>query len=274
MFRTAPSLTATVCIPARNEQDSVASVVRGFLEVSRVGGIHEVLVVDDRSTDATARNAARAGARVISTEELCVGFGGSVGKGDAIWASLRECQTDLIGWADADLTSFSARGMCEMFRTLRHDPGIQLVKGAFERIRPDGTASAGRVTTLTARPLLTLLRPELAHLKEPLGGYFAGRTDVIGSLWIDCDYGVDIGIVLDVAARFGACAVTETHVGEIHHRSKELADLSSMSEQVARAILTRSTDRLVCPADLAARRSPPRMAAGTAATLRRVSTGH
>ena len=54
--------TTTVIIPAFNEQDAIADVVSG---VRAVAAWHEILVIDDGSTDETADRARTAGARVV-----------------------------------------------------------------------------------------------------------------------------------------------------------------------------------------------------------------
>jgi len=67
-------------VPALDEQDSVAAVVR---EVGSLPGV-DVLVVDDGSTDDTAAVARAAGARVVSMP-FNVGIGGAVQTG-YMWA--------------------------------------------------------------------------------------------------------------------------------------------------------------------------------------------
>lgn len=250
----------TLCVPARDEAATIASVVRTLRRAARRASvcIEEILVVDDRSSDATAQRAADAGARVVSTQDICAVFGGSSGKGDALWAGLRECRTNLIGFVDADLREIDAGRLLGMFTALESNPNLQLVKGTFERATRRGVPAAGRVTTLTARPLLSLLFPQIAHLREPLGGIFAGRTEVLGSLWLDCDYGVDVGIVLDIAAEYGSEAIAEFDVGRIRHRQRPLDELSGMAEQVARAILSRHVADEIIDVTLTSRREPPR----------------
>ena len=56
-----PSST-TVVVPAFNEEEGVATLIR---DLRRVGSWHELLVVDDGSTDETAPRAREAGARVV-----------------------------------------------------------------------------------------------------------------------------------------------------------------------------------------------------------------
>ncbi len=54
-----------VLLPAFNEADRVAAVVRGILALSLKDAALEVVVVDDGSSDATSERAALAGARVV-----------------------------------------------------------------------------------------------------------------------------------------------------------------------------------------------------------------
>ncbi|MEO8162843.1 MAG: hypothetical protein ABI590_03600, partial [Ilumatobacteraceae bacterium] len=58
-------------------------------------------------------------------------------------------------------------------------------------------------------------------------------------LWLDCDYGVDVGVLLDVWRTYGIGAIREAYLGEIQHRSRPLQDLSKCAEMVTRAILAR-----------------------------------
>lgn len=252
--------TATVCIPAHNEAGTIGRVIDIVQAVRRAepGLIDEIIVVDDRSTDATALVAQEHGARVVSTEVECRDFGGSCGKGDALWAALRRCESELVVFIDADLTELSTGRVRQLIDPLRDDSNIQLVKGTFRRTCTTDGSGAGRVTMLTARPLLSLLHPELTSLQEPLSGLFAGRVETLGALWLDCDYGVDVGIMLDIAAMFGLGSIVEVDLGEIRHRKRDLAALSVTAEQVARAILARSEGQTEPVEDAPVRRFPPR----------------
>jgi len=254
----------TVCIPAHNEASTIRQVVELVHRAGRQqpGLIAEVLVVDDRSTDGTADIAAAAGAKVLFTADECTNFGGSRGKGDAIWTGLRRCETELITFVDADVTTLSARFVSRLNEPLLRSPDVHLVKGRFRRA--SGRNVSGRVTMLTARPLLSLLHPEITHLEEPLSGVFAGRVDTLGQLWLDCDYGVDVGILLDVVNAVGPRSVVEVDLGELRHRNRDLDSLSVTAEQVARAILARSSQNALLHDDISVRRVPPRW--GSAAT--------
>ncbi|MHB1128679.1 MAG: glycosyltransferase, partial [Ilumatobacteraceae bacterium] len=140
-----PRPTITVCIPAHNEESTVGDIVRHLREqyLLRRQLVDEIIVVDDRSSDRTAQVAQAAGARVISTRDECAVFGGSTGKGDAIWASLRACRTELIGWVDADLVSYPPNMVESLFAPLLDDPTVTLVKGSFCRMDKTGKPVVG-----------------------------------------------------------------------------------------------------------------------------------
>jgi glycosyltransferase involved in cell wall biosynthesis len=88
---TAP-LRVSVVIPAFNEAAGIGQVVESLIAV---GGWHEVLVVDDGSTDETAQRAAAAGARVVRHPY-------NKGNGAAVKTGIREAGGDVVLLMDAD----------------------------------------------------------------------------------------------------------------------------------------------------------------------------
>ncbi len=252
----------TIAIPARNEEGTIGQVVQRLASHLNATSVvdAEILVVDDRSTDETAQIACESGARVVRTSDICSTSSGSAGKGDAIWAAVHQCNTTLIGFVDADLTALDPALIMTMFRPLQLDPNVQLVKGVLTRVDGDTATGPGRVTALTAQPLLSILRPDVSSFSDPLSGLFAVRTETIGALWLDCDYGVDVGVLIDVVDRFGHDAVVELNVGQISHRRRPLEQLTTTATQVARAIIARAHETNVPSDDLLRRRPPARAA--------------
>jgi glucosyl-3-phosphoglycerate synthase len=86
-----PDVAAVV--PAYNEARRVATTVAALKRIALVG---EVIVVDDGSTDATATEAERAGARVIRLPR-------NEGKGRALDAAVGVTEAHVLLLADADL---------------------------------------------------------------------------------------------------------------------------------------------------------------------------
>lgn len=239
--------TTALCIPARDEERTIGRLVETADEVLRRGSgvVDEILVIDDRSVDETAVVARRAGARVVSTTGHSFGRRAPQGKGDAIRTSIDVCRHDLMLWIDGDMTGLDMARLADLIRPLRADPTIRLVKGSFERHDPEGRVSDGRLTALTARPLLSLYFPPLATLDEPLGGIFAMRTDdarrlLRGPMGLEPDYGVDVGIIIDVLVRYGFDSIVEVPLGQLSHRSRSLTALADTAPQICRAILRRA----------------------------------
>jgi glucosyl-3-phosphoglycerate synthase len=97
---TRSSSTVSVIVPAHNEQETVAEVVREAyhgLEVLKVEG--QVLVSASACTDATAQIAEEAGAQVVISP---------AGKGAAISAGLKEATGDILCLIDGDLRYFGS----------------------------------------------------------------------------------------------------------------------------------------------------------------------
>ena len=233
--------TVSVCIPARNEEPTVGDIVdiiRTEL-VDSLGLVDEIVVVDDHSTDRTAQRAAAAGARVVRAAEVLPEFGRGHGKGEALWKSLHASTGDIVIWCDADVRDFDTRFITGLLGPLLTDPDLGFVKGFYER-PDDGTVrGGGRVTELVARPMFTLLLPELAGIVQPLSGEYGGRRRVLEQVPFVEAYGVDIAMLIDIVNRFGVEAIAQVDLGRRVHRNRPLTELSPMAAQVMQAALHR-----------------------------------
>lgn len=234
--------TTTLCIPARNEERTIGRLVEDADQVlrRRLRVVDEILVIDDRSDDETAAVAASAGARVVATIDHVLDRRGPRGKGDAIRASIAVCRSENMLWIDGDMSGLDIARLVDLIRPLETDPSIRLVKASFERRGTNGRTTDGRLTALTARPLLSLYFPELSTLDEPLGGIFAMRTLDARELFLEPDYGVDVGILIDVYAMHGSHAIREVPLGTLSHRSRSLGELADTAPQICRSVLCRA----------------------------------
>ena len=221
----------SVCIPARDEGATVGAIVGRILD-ALAALVDEVLVVDDHSTDDTAAAAAAAGARVVGSD--------GDGKGAALWKATASAQGDLIVFCDADLRDFDPRYIAGLVGPLLLHDDIALVKAFYERTLDGQPRGGGRVTELVARPALTLLFPALSPILQPLAGEYASRRDVLEQLPFAEGYGVDIGILIDVAARFGPDAVAQVDLGVRVHRNRPLHELRPMASVVLQTVLRRA----------------------------------
>lgn len=209
----------SVIIPVLNESERVGAVV----DFARRGRhVTEVLVVDDGSIDGTPELARAAGATVITSTLL--GKGASME--DGMWAARNE----VLLYLDGDLADLHPELIERMTAPLLDD-AADFVKAKFSR-------RAGRVTTLTARPLLRTFFPELSAFEQPLGGIIACRRSLLCRLAFESDYGVDVGLFLDAAA--AGAQVVEVDIGHIDHDSQDLEVLGDMATQVVRTILGRA----------------------------------
>lgn len=233
--------TVSVCIPARNEEPTVGAIVGAIRTalVEPLGLVDEILVIDDHSTDHTAERATEAGARVVRAAEVLGEYGEGHGKGEALWKSLYASIGDIVIWCDADVRDFDTRFITGLLGPLLTDPDLGFVKGFYER-PDDGTVrGGGRVTELVARPLLTLLMPELAGIVQPLSGEYGGRRRVLEQVPFVEAYGVDIAMLIDIVTAFGIDAVAQVDLGKRIHRNRPLHELSPMAAQVMQAALHR-----------------------------------
>lgn len=236
--------TISVCVPAREEAATIAGVVEPLLALRERGVIDQVVVVDASSADGTAAIAAAAGAEVFDEAALAPEFGPVVGKGDAMWRSLAVLTGDLVCFVDGDTEEFHERFACGVLGPLICEPGVQFVKGYFRRpfrgaggdVAPTG---GGRVTELTARPLLQAFYPELAQVRQPLAGEMAGRRELLERTAFCTGYAVETGLLLDVYAAVGIEGLAQVDLCVRQNRHQSIEDLAPMSAAVLAAITSR-----------------------------------
>ena len=213
--------SVSIVIPAYNEEATVAKVVSVARKLSYVT---EVIVVDDGSTDRTVEEAESAGATVISHIM-------NEGKGSAIKTGFKNSHGDIVAFIDADVSNFTSEKIDKIIRPILEDR-TDITKTKFAR-------ESGRVTELTAKPLLGFFFPELSY-EQPLSGQFAGKRSALNKIRFEKDYGVDVGIVLD--ADVHGIKILEVDIGDICHDMSPLADLNKMANEVVRTIIDRAVE--------------------------------
>jgi glucosyl-3-phosphoglycerate synthase len=239
----------SVVLPARNEAPTVGTLVADLRErwMHRVPLVDELLVVDSDSSDDTAAVARAAGADVVPASEVLPAHGTRPGKGEALWKSLAATTGDLLVFLDADLLGDVAHYVPGLLAPLLTDPQVLYVKGCYTRpLELDGeprAAGGGRVTELTARPLLNALWPELAGFVQPLGGEYAGRRSALEQVPFVSAYGVEVGLLLDLLERYGLSSLAQVDLGVRRHTSQSDEALGTMAGQVVSTVLARAGTR-------------------------------
>jgi glucosyl-3-phosphoglycerate synthase len=236
----------SVVLPARNEEATVGRLVADLRErwMRRLPLVDELLVMDSDSSDATAALARAAGADVAATTEVLPAQGTRPGKGEALWKSLAATTGDLVVFLDADLLGDVAHYVPGLLGPLLTDPQVAYVKGCYTRpLEIDGQvqpAGGGRVTELTARPLLNALWPELAGFVQPLGGEYAGRRAALEQVPFVSGYGVEVGLLIDLLGLGGLASLAQVDLGVRRHTSQSQEALGAMAGQVVSTVLARA----------------------------------
>ena len=209
----------SVVIPALNEAKRIADVVcYAFSDPAT----QEVIVIDDSSIDDTAARAKLAGAQVVTASML--------GKGGSMCDGIGVAKNDIIVYLDGDLAGLRPGIITDLSQPVLKNKA-DFVKARFGR-------GGGRVTVLTAKPMLHIFFPEVAHFAQPLGGIIAAKKSLLQSLKFEDGYGVDVALLID--AHLAGAVLAEVDIGFLENDSQPLLDLSLMANEVGRVIFNRA----------------------------------
>ncbi|ANS66086.1 glycosyl transferase family 2 protein [Streptomyces lincolnensis] len=228
--------SVSVVLPALNEEETVGDIVAVIRHdlMQQVPLVDEIVVVDSGSTDRTSEVAAAAGARVVHRDDILPRLPAAPGKGEVLWRSLLVTGGDIVCFIDADLKEFSSDFVSGIVGPLLTDPGIDLVKGMYDRPLGGAAGQGGRVTELMARPLLNMHWPQLAGFVQPLGGEYAARRSLLEQLPFPVGYGVELGMLVDALHLVGLDALAQVDVGVRKHRHQDGQALGRMSAAIYR----------------------------------------
>ena len=209
----------SVIIPAYNEEEKIGEVID---KVKNTKFNSEIIVVDNCSTDKTSE--------IAKSKQVITVFCPNKGKGYAMEMGLQYATGEIVVFIDGDLGIYTDDIIGLMISPIM-DRNVDFTKAAFTR-------EGGRVTELVAKPLLELLFTGMDVFEQPLSGIIAGKKEFFDKITFEKDYGVDIGILLDMVNM--KANIEQVHLGRIDNNSQSWKSLSDMAKQVANAILRRA----------------------------------
>jgi glucosyl-3-phosphoglycerate synthase len=238
-------LTVSIALPALNEEATVGKVIQTLKSelMEKIPLVDEIVLVDSDSSDRTREIAESLDVPVVIHQKTLPRYGARRGKGEALWKSQYVTCGDILLWIDTDIVNIHPRFIYGLLGPLLINPRIEFVKGFYRRPIKVGdkiqAGGGGRVTELTARPLLNLFYPELSGIIQPLSGEYGGRRTALEQMPFFSGYGVEIGLLIDVFDRFGLSAIAQVDLEERVHHNQPLESLSKMSFAIIQAIIQR-----------------------------------
>ncbi|MFI1968338.1 glycosyltransferase [Streptomyces cinnamoneus] len=212
----------SVVIPARNCSRTIQGVVTPVVEdLVAAGAVDEVVVVDHDSVDDTASLAAGAGARVIRFSAAGpIGEIPDSGKGAVMWKGIWASDGDIVVFVDGDHLRFDSSKVSRLVGPLLRDPALHHVRAFYDQYE------GGRTTEAMARPVLSLLHPELAGLRQPLSGEHASRRVTLAGLVFPVGWGTEFSILDQISRRHGASAIGQVDLQYKQHTKGDWAHIS------------------------------------------------
>jgi glucosyl-3-phosphoglycerate synthase len=233
----------SICVPTLDEARSIARTLAPLLELLELGLVDQVAVVDSGSTDGTQAIVEQLGVELHDARSLVPGTGPLLGKGDALWRAQAVLGGDIVCFVDADSEDFGEHFVTGLVGPLLRIPEVQFVKASYRRPFKAGDVQmptgGGRVTELSARPLLNAFYPELAVFGQPLAGEIAARRSLLLQLPFDTRYAIEMGMLIDAWWRVGLDGMAQVNLGTRQNRHRPLAELTPMAATVLQSVLMR-----------------------------------
>ncbi|MHB9138903.1 MAG: glucosyl-3-phosphoglycerate synthase [Victivallaceae bacterium] len=229
------NLKISLCFPTLNEEKTIGQsivLMKGELQ-DRYPLIDEIAVIDSGSNDKTMSIAAKFGAKTYAASDYLQDEGSYKGKGENLWKALYLLEGDIIVFVDADIANIHPRFAYGLVGPMLYDQEIKFIKAFYNRplknsagVSPSG---GGRVTEILIRPLFSQFFPELSGMIQPLSGEYAGYRDLFEQISFPIGYGVETGMLIDIAQKWGLLAMAQVNLESRIHRNQSITSLGKMS---------------------------------------------
>lgn len=183
---------------------------------------------------------------------------GELGKGRNVWTCfgymISSGKSEAIALHDADILTYSAEMLARLYYPVA-DPtfNYKFCKGYY--FRANDEQLNGRVTRLLVTPLLRTLKKFYGPLeylefldsfRYILAGEFSMRADVLKTVRIPSDWGLEVGILSEVQRNNSFSRICQVEIGDAYdHKHQPIsaenpnAGLSKMSNDIARNIYSK-----------------------------------
>jgi glycosyltransferase involved in cell wall biosynthesis/nucleotide-binding universal stress UspA family protein len=241
-------VTISLALPSLNEEETIGHIIATIKHalMEEFPLLDEIIVVDSHSRDRTREISRGMGVPVYIHQDVLPQYGIRQGKGEALWKSLYLTKGDIVLWIDTDIVNIHPRFVFGLIGPILQRPDLMLVKGFYLRPMRIGNSikagGGGRVTELTARPLLNLFYPALSGLIQPLSGEYGGRRKALEQVPFSSGYGVEIGLLIDILERYGLGAIGQVDMTKRVHHNQPLNALGKMSFAIIQTVI-RKLDR-------------------------------
>ena len=203
-------------IPARNEEKGIVKVIKAGKKSKYVT---DILVVNGHSNDKTVSIAKELGVRVVEQ------YKNRRGKGGGIHTGIKEASGEIFVFSDADYKNITSLMIDKMVKPI--------IDGYADHTIPKLKGKIGRVTHLTAKPLLKLYFPEI-KLSRPLEGLFAAKANILKKLKIEDGWGAESARIIDI--HMMEYRTKEVDIGYLYHDQKDITQLVPMAAEITSVI--------------------------------------
>jgi len=211
----------SIIIPAYNEENIIFETITTLQNDRFIKSIkHEIIVIDDGSTDKTAYNAQKTGVTVIK-------HGKNFGKGEALKTGIHYSSGDVTVFLDADVGDSSTEIIKIIKPVINGDADVSIAK--FGKAKRKGGFGVIKFISRYGTRLLTG-----KSIESVLSGQRALRSDIAKELHIAKGYGAEVGMTIDLLRkgyRIIECEVHMHHnetgrdINGFLHRGRQLMDI-------------------------------------------------
>ena len=146
----------------------------------------------------------------------------------------------IVVFLDGDVENSVAHFVTGLLGPVLAFAGTMLVKACYRRPFGDSLTGGGRVIELVARPLMSLLFPELSGVVQPLAGEVAVRREARSQVELADGYGVELGMLIDISRRFAVTSIAPVDPDVRTHRNRPLHELAPQARDVPDIALRRA----------------------------------